>query len=105
MDSASGRYPCDAQHCEHSSCAAIKNNYDGSTRTFKAPPAIKRSDGSDALRQRDPKVYTEPYQISHQDQDKAQQGAAQQSGGQEGEGQPGKDKNHANFTENIRSGC
>ncbi len=78
MDTASGRYPCDAQSCDQSSCAAIKTNYDASTRTFKAPPAIKRADGSDALRQREPKVYTAPFQISNQDLEKFQQGASQQ---------------------------
>ena len=78
MDAASGRYPCDAQNCDQSSCAAIKNNYDASTRTFKTPPAIKRSDGSDALRQRDAKVYNGPFQVSPQDQEKLQQGASQQ---------------------------
>ncbi len=78
LDTASGRQPCDAQNCEQSLCAAIKNNYNASTRTFKTPPAIKRTDGSDALRQREPKVYTSPYQISNQDREKYQQGASQQ---------------------------
>ncbi len=87
MDSASGRYPCDAQSCDQSSCAAIKNNYDASTRTFKAPPAIKRADGTDALRQREPKVYTGPFQITPQDKAKVQQGAPQQASEQEGAGQ------------------
>lgn len=94
MDTASGRYPCDAPNCDQSSCAAIKNNYDSSTRTFKAPSAIKRADGSDALRPREPKVYNAPYQISNQDRERFQLGAAsqqqqQQQGqpsGQEGEG-------------------
>ncbi|CAF3988944.1 unnamed protein product [Rotaria sordida] len=44
LDAANSRAPCFAQYCEHSSCAAIKNNYDASTRTFKAPPSILRSD-------------------------------------------------------------
>ncbi len=74
MDTASGRGPCDAQHCEHSSCAAIKNNYDVSTRTFNAPPPIRRSDGSDALRQRETRVYTAPFQVASQDQDKLEKG-------------------------------
>jgi hypothetical protein len=97
LDTASGRYPCDAQSCDQSSCAAIKTNYDASTRTFKAPPAIKRADGSDALRQREPKVYTAPFQISNQDLEKFQQGASQQQpqqeqqqqqpSGQEGDGE------------------
>ncbi len=83
MDTASGRYPCDAQSCDQSSCAAIKTNYNASTRTFKAPPAIKRADGSDALRPREPKVYTKPFQISNQDLEKFQQGASQQQPQQE----------------------
>ena len=88
LDTASGRYPCEALNCEQSSCPAIRNNYDAAARTFKQPPPIKRADGSDALRQREPKVYTSPYQISNQDQAKGQQGGAQhQSSGQEGEQQ------------------
>ena len=79
LDAAAGRQPCDAQHCEHSSCAAIKNNYNAAERTFNAPPRILRADGSDALRQREPRVYTEPYQITHQDQEKLQQGTPQQA--------------------------
>jgi hypothetical protein len=84
LDTASGRYPCDAQNCDQSSCAAIKNNYDSSTRTFKAPPAIKRADGSDALRQRDAKVYSGAYQITNEDREKLQQAGVQQSGGEDG---------------------
>ncbi len=87
MDTASGRYPCDAPNCDQSSCAAIKNNYDAITRTFKTPSAIKRADGSDALRQREAKVYTGPFQISNQDRERFQQSPAQQSSGQEGEEQ------------------
>ncbi|CAF2707964.1 unnamed protein product [Rotaria sp. Silwood2] len=90
LDTASGRYPCDAQNCEQSSCAAIKNNFDASTRTFKTPPPIRRSDGTDALRPREPKVYTAPYQVSHQDQEKVQHAAphhAQQPSEQESDGQ------------------
>jgi hypothetical protein len=87
LDSASGRYACDAQNCDQSSCAAIKNNYDASTRTYKAPPPIKRADGSDAFRPPEAKVYTSPYQITNQDREKLQQGASQQSSGQEGEEQ------------------
>jgi hypothetical protein len=87
LDTASGRYPCDAHNCDQSSCAAIKNNYDTSTRTFKSPPTIKRADGSDALRQREPKVYTGPYQISNQDREKVQLPTQQQQQpyGQEGD--------------------
>jgi hypothetical protein len=87
LDTASGRYPCDAQGCDQSSCAAIKDNYDSSTRTFKAPPAIRRADGTDALRQREAKVYTGAFQISGQDQEKLEQGAAAQGGdGQQSDG-------------------
>ncbi len=88
MDTSSGRYPCEALNCDQSSCPAIRNNYDASARTFKAPPAIKRADGSDALRQREPKIYTSPFQISNQDREKAQQGASPQQqppSGQEGD--------------------
>lgn len=92
MDTASGRFPCDAQNCDQSSCAAIRNNYDASTRTFKAPPTIRRSDGSDALRQREPRVYTAPFQVSRYDQEKVQranpQGQQQQ---QQQEQQPNQD--------------
>ena len=96
LDSASGRYPCDAPNCEQSSCPAIRNNFDATARTFKTPAAIRRADGSDALRQREAKVYTSAYQISNQDREKSQQGASQQqqqqqqqqpSYGQEGEDQ------------------
>ena len=91
MDTASGRYPCDAPSCDQSSCPAIRNNFDATARTFKAPPAIRRADGSDALRQREAKVYSSAYQISNQDRDKSQQGASQQqqqpSNGQGGEDQ------------------
>ncbi len=44
------------------------------TKTFKPPPLIRRSDGTDALRQRKPRVYTAPFQITPQDQDKFQKG-------------------------------
>jgi hypothetical protein len=75
LDTAGGRAPCNAQHCEHSSCATIKNNYDASTGTFKAPPPILRADGSNALQPRQPKVYSTPFQVSYQDQEKLQKGA------------------------------
>ncbi|CAM4739739.1 unnamed protein product [Rotaria magnacalcarata] len=77
LDTASGRYPCDAQNCEQSSCAAIRDNFDAATRTFKTPPPIKRVDGSDALRPREPKVYTAPFQVASQDQEKFRQGSSQ----------------------------
>lgn len=73
LDTAAGRTPCDAQNCDQSSCAAIKNNYDISTRTFKAPPPIRRADGTDALRQREPRVYAAPFQVVSQDQEKLNQ--------------------------------
>lgn len=97
LSAAAGRAPCDAQHCEHSTCAAIKNSYDASTRTFKAPPAIRRSDGSDALRQRDARVYSAPFQVSQQDQDKLQRGAVQQVPQQQYQPQqPGDDSQRPN---------
>ncbi|CAF4541605.1 unnamed protein product, partial [Rotaria socialis] len=88
LDTASGRYPCDAQNCEQSSCAAIRDNFDAATRTFKTPSPIKRLDGSDALRPREPKVYTAPFQVASQDQEKFRQGSpqhAQPSSDQESE--------------------
>ena len=91
LDTAAGRVPCDAQHCEHSSCAAIKNNYDVGSRTFKAPPAIRRADGSDALRQREPQAYSGPFQVSSQDQDKLQRGTPQHIQQPSGEGLQGSD--------------
>jgi hypothetical protein len=78
LHSAAGVTPCNAIHCDHSSCTAIKNNYDAKTRTFKAPPMILRADGSNALRQREPQGYSGPYQITSEDQDKLQQGTPQQ---------------------------
>jgi hypothetical protein len=78
LESAAGRTPCDAQHCDHSPCAAIKNNYDTETGTFKAPPAIQRADGSNALRQRKPQGYSEPYQIPSQGKDKLKRDIPQQ---------------------------
>ncbi|CAF4095576.1 unnamed protein product, partial [Rotaria sordida] len=62
LDAANSRAPCFAQYCEHSSCAAIKNNYDASTRTFKAPPSILRSDDTNAVHQRKSRIYSTPYQ-------------------------------------------
>jgi hypothetical protein len=102
LDSASGRYACDAQNCDKSSCAAIKNNYDAVTRSFKAPPPITRADGSNALHQREPKVYTSPYQISNQDREKIQQDASQQSPGQEGEEQQSEGVTQAGQTKKPR---
>lgn len=79
LNTAAGRYPCDAQNCEQSSCSVIRDNYDASTRSFKTPPSIKRADGTDALRPREPKVYTGPYQIPHQDQEKYKQATPQRA--------------------------
>lgn len=90
MDTASGRYPCDAPSCDQSSCPAIRNNFDATARTFKAPSPIRRADGSDALRQREAKVYSSAYQISNQDREKSQQGASQQQ--QPSTGQGGEDQ-------------
>ena len=73
MDSASGRYPCDAQDCDRSSCPAIQSNYDAQERKFKSAPAIQRADGTDAFRQREAKVYSGPYHITNQDLEKSQQ--------------------------------
>ncbi len=78
MDTAAGRVPCDAQYCEHSSCDAIKNNYNADTSTFNVPPPIRRSDGTNALRQREPRVYTVPFQVAAQNQEKFQQATSQQ---------------------------
>ncbi|CAF1400946.1 unnamed protein product, partial [Rotaria sordida] len=69
---------CDAQLCEDSSCDAIKNNYNANSSTFNVPPPIQRSDGTNALRKREPRVYTVPFQIAPQDQEKFQQGTSQQ---------------------------
>ena len=73
LSSAVGRSPCDAHNCDQSSCAVIKNNYDVSTRTFKSPVPVIRADGSDALRQREPNVYTTPFQVPQHDQGKVRQ--------------------------------
>jgi hypothetical protein len=91
LDAAGGRASCDAQNCEQSSCAAIKNNYDATTRTFKAPPPIRRADGSDALRQREPRVYTAPFQVTQQDQEKLQKGIPPPSQTADGSEKPGQD--------------
>ncbi|CAF1210715.1 unnamed protein product [Adineta steineri] len=72
LDTAAGRLPCSPQGCEYSSCAAIKNNYNADTGTFIPPPTIRRSDGTDALREREPRVYTAPYQVIPQDKQKLQ---------------------------------
>ncbi|CAF1134590.1 unnamed protein product [Adineta steineri] len=72
LDTAAGRLPCSPQGCENSPCAAIKNNYNAETSTFNPPPQIRRSDGSDALRQREPRVYSVPFQVAQQDQQKLQ---------------------------------
>lgn len=74
LDTAAGRMPCSARDCEQSSCAVIKNNYDVATGQFTPPPPIRRADGSDALRQREARVYSAPFQISSQDQEKLQSG-------------------------------
>jgi hypothetical protein len=91
LESAAGGTPCDAQHCEHSPCAAIKNNYDTETRTFKAPPMIQRADGSNALRQREPQSYSGPYQIPSEDQDKLKRGTPQQIQQPSEDNSPGSD--------------
>ena len=70
LSSTVGRTRCDAHNCDQSSCAVIKNNYDVLTRTFKSPVPVIRADGSDALRQRKPNVYTTPFQVPQHDQDK-----------------------------------
>ncbi|CAF4052721.1 unnamed protein product [Adineta steineri] len=70
LDTAVGRFPCSPQGCEYSSCDAIKNNYNADTSTFNPPPTIQRSDGTDALREREPRVYTAPYQVTPQDKEK-----------------------------------
>ncbi|CAF1146615.1 unnamed protein product [Adineta steineri] len=70
LDTAVGRFPCSPQGCEYSSCVAIKNNYNADTSTFNPPPTIQRSDGTDALREREPRVYTAPYQVTPQDKEK-----------------------------------
>ncbi|CAF0850138.1 unnamed protein product [Adineta steineri] len=72
LDTAAERFPCSPQGCEYSSCAAIKNNYNADTSTFNPPPTIHRSDGTDALREREPRVYTAPYQVTPQDKQKLQ---------------------------------
>ncbi|UJR13424.1 hypothetical protein I4U23_000439 [Adineta vaga] len=74
LDTAAGRAPCDAQDCDQSSCNAIKNSYNAETRQFTPPPPIQRADGTDALRQREPRLYTAPFQVSRQDQEKLNQG-------------------------------
>ncbi|CAF4378012.1 unnamed protein product, partial [Rotaria magnacalcarata] len=63
LNSAVGRTPCDIQDCDRSTCSAIKNNYDPTTHLFKSPPSIQRADGTDALHQRQSKVYTTSYQV------------------------------------------
>ncbi len=78
LDTAGGRSPCNAQHCKHSSCVVIKNNYDAATGRFKSPPTIRRSDGSNAFQQREPKIYSSPFQVPYQDQEKLQKGIPQQ---------------------------
>ena len=100
LDAALGRQPCDALNCDQSSCAAIKNNYDASSRTFKSLPSVTRADGSDAFRQREPKVYSTPFQVSQQDQNKLRQAspASQQvaSGGSDDQGQQRNDNDDEN---------
>ncbi|CAF0921326.1 unnamed protein product [Adineta steineri] len=78
LDTAAGRVPCNAQDCGASSCAVIKNNYNANTNTFNPPPPIRRSDGTNALLERDPRVYTAPFQVAPQDQQKLQNAALQQ---------------------------
>jgi hypothetical protein len=101
LDNAAGRTPCDAQNCEKSSCAAIKNNYDASTRTFTAPPPIRRADGSNALRARETIAYTGPFQVSRQDQEKLSQGLPQQQ--QPQQEQPGQDQQGQPYDPNQQS--
>lgn len=76
LNAASNRYACDAPNCEQSSCPAIRNSYDATTRSFKAPPKISRADGSDAFRPADAKVYKSAYKIPAQDRKKVQQDAS-----------------------------
>jgi len=74
LEAATRRPPCHVENCKQSSCAAIRDNYDASTNTFKSPPPIRRADGSDALQPREPRVHSAPYQVSRHDQEKYQQG-------------------------------
>jgi len=78
LDTAAGRGACDAQGCDQSSCAAIKNNYNAETRTFNAPPAILRADGSNAFYPRPARPHSSAPQISNQDQQKLHEGIPQQ---------------------------
>ncbi|UJR17492.1 hypothetical protein I4U23_004387 [Adineta vaga] len=71
-----GETPCDVEHCEQSSCAVIKNNYDAETHTFKIPLPILRSDGTNALCERKQQVYYTPYQIPQEDRNKFENGTA-----------------------------
>ena len=86
LDTAIGRTACNAENCDRSTCAAIKNNYNAQTATFNAPPTIRRADGSDALRPRDQRVYNSPAQIAAQDQQKLQSGVPQQPAREEPSG-------------------
>ena len=79
LNSVVGRTPCDIQDCDRSTCSAIKNNYDSTTHLFKSPPSIQRADGTDALHQRQPKVYTTPYQVLDSDREKLHQAIPQHS--------------------------
>ncbi|CAF1238449.1 unnamed protein product [Adineta ricciae] len=74
LNAALGETPCDAEECENSACFVIKQNYDAKTHTFKTPLSIPRSDGTNALRKRQERVYTTPYLISSEDQDKFRKG-------------------------------
>ena len=74
LDAALGEMPCDIEECESSSCFVIKQNYDAKTRTFKTPLPIPRSDGTNALRTCQARVYKTSYQIPSEDQEKFRKG-------------------------------
>lgn len=83
LNTVAGRAACEAKDCDRSTCDAIRNNYDVLLSAFKAAPTIRRTDGTDAFRQRDPQVYSTTYQVSPADREKLQRAIPQQTQSEE----------------------
>ncbi|CAF1955652.1 unnamed protein product [Rotaria magnacalcarata] len=96
LNSAVGRTPCDIQDCDRSTCSAIKNNYDPTTHLFKSPPSIQRADGTDALHQRQSKVYTTSYQVLDSDREKLHLAIPQHSQQEHDNQTPSDNEQHGN---------
>ncbi|CAF4270578.1 unnamed protein product, partial [Rotaria magnacalcarata] len=72
------------------------NNYDPTTHLFKSPPSIQRADGTDALHQRQSKVYTTSYQVLNSDREKLHLAIPQHSQQEHDNQTPSDNEQHEN---------